>query len=247
MKVTADLPKNLCNLGGLSKYNSFISDHTYKLTMFVLSSIFLINSAIYESVIFLYDHLEEVGSKLLTPSSATNQRLMSPAMATKKAEKLAPQLPRGILQEDVRQVHGIQQPEHRHAEPGNGPVFRNGNTAPVFRNGNADSQVPTIMGMGGGGSTTSPQEPDNNRQAQSKNGCCISSSWESDNVRQAQSKQRGVITSPQESDNYRQAQSKQRGVTTSPQESDNHRQAQSKQKGATTDPQPEANGTKKAT
>merc|ERR1712030_306779 len=81
--------------------------------------------------------------------------------------------------------------------------------------------------MGGGRSTTSPQEPDNNRQAQSKNGCCISSSWESDNVRQAQSKQRGVITSPQESDNYR--------------------QAQSKQKGATTDPQPEANGTKKAT
>ena len=155
-------------------------------------------------------------------------------MATKKAEKLAPQLPRGMLQEDVRQVHGIQQPEHRHADA----VFEHDT--------DRRNQVPIIMGMGGG-STTSPQEPDNNRQAQSKNGCCISSSWESDNVRQAQSKQRGVITSPQESDNYRQAQSKQRGVTTSPQESDNHRQAQSKQKGATTDPQLEANGTKKAT
>ena len=172
----------------------------------------IINSVI-SIVSYFFMITREVGSKLLTPGSATNQRLMSPAMATKKAEKLAPQLPRGILQEDVRQVHGMQQlsvSEHRHAEA-------------VFEyHADRRNQVPIIMGMGGGRSTTSPQEPDNNRQAQSKNGCCISSSWESDNVRQAQSKQRGVITSPQESDNYRQAQSKQRGVTTSPQESDNH-------------------------
>ena len=216
--------------------------------------VYIINSVI-SIVSYFFMITREVGSKLLTPGSATNQRLMSPAMATKKAEKLAPQLPRGILQEDVRQVHGIQQPEHRHAE-----------AVVEYHADNRRNQVPVIMG-GGGRSTTSPQESDNNRQAQSKKWCCTTSSWESDNVRQAQSKQRGVITSPQESDNYRQAQSKQRGVTTSPQESDNHRQAQtkqrgvttspqesdnyrqaqSKQKGATTDPQPEANGTKKAT
>merc|ERR1711888_187940 len=87
---------------------------------------------------------------------------------------------------------GIQQPEHRQRDA----VFEHDT--------DRRNQVPIIMGMGGG-STTSPQEPDNNRQAQSKNGCCISSSWESDNVRQAQSKQRGVIRLPRESDNYRQA------------------------------------------
>ena len=143
----------------------------------------LINSAIYRSVIFLYDHLEEVGSKLLTPSSATNQRLMSPAMATKKAEKLAPQLPRGILsEEDVRQVHGIQQPGHRPGRAKSGGLFkigsdfRNGNTEPVFRNGNADSQILSwVWGEEDGCCITSPQEPDNYRQAQSKNGCRITS------------------------------------------------------------------------
>ena len=176
----------------------------------------------------------EVGSKLLTrtPGSATNQRLMSSAMATKIAEKLAvlPQSPVREKVEDVvieevaikpvhaahpiQQVPGTQQPEHRHAE--------------VVVEDHAASQGQVLLSMGGGGRcTTSPQESDNNRQAQSKQWCCT--------------------TSPQESDKHRQAQTKQRGVTTSPQESDNHRQAQSKQWGVTTDPQPEANGTKNAT
>ena len=54
MKVTADLPKYLCNLGGLSKYHSLISDHTVYFTYNVRrTSIFIINSAISKSVIFL--------------------------------------------------------------------------------------------------------------------------------------------------------------------------------------------------
>ena len=177
----------------------------------------IINSAIYESVIFLYDHLEEVGSKLLTPGSATNQRLMSPAMATKKAEKLAPQLLRGAVKEDmvIKEVAtGTRQPEHRHAD-----------VVVEYHADNRRNQVPISMG-GGGRSTTSPQESDNNRQAQSRKGCCTSSSRLPDNVRQVRTKQRCV--------------------TTGPQESENHRQAQPKHKGATTDPQLEANGTKKA-
>ena len=188
--------------------------------MFVVTSIYLINSAIYKSVIFLYDHLEEVGSKLLTPGSATNQRLMSPAMATKKAEKLAPQLLCGAVKDYVKDMvikevaTGTRQPEHRHAK--------------VVVEYHADNRRNQVPSMGGGGrSTTSPQESDNNRQAQSRKGCCTSSSRLPDNVRQVRTKQRCV--------------------TTGPQKSENHRQAQSKHKGATTDPQLEANGTKIAT
>ena len=161
----------------------------------------------------------EVGSKLLTPGSATNQRLMSPAMATKKAEKLAPQLRQHVLsfKEDmvIKEVAtGTRQPEHRHAL-----------LVVEYHADNRRNQVPISMG-GGGRSTTSPQESDNNRQAQSRKGCCTSSLRLPDNVRQVQSKQMGV--------------------TASPRKSDNNRQAQSKQKGATTDPQLEANDTKKA-
>ena len=54
----------------------------------------IINSAI-SKVSYFFMITREVGSKLLTPGSATNQRLMSSAMATKKAEKFAvlPQSP----------------------------------------------------------------------------------------------------------------------------------------------------------
>ena len=90
----------------------------------------------------------EVGSKLLTPGSATNQRLMSPALP---AEKLAPQSRCGAVKEDmvIKEVAtGTRQPEHRHAE--------------VVVEYHAVSQGKVLLSMGGGGRcTTSPQESDN--------------------------------------------------------------------------------------
>ena len=87
-----------------------------------------------------------------------------------------------VQQEKVvtQQVPDTQQPEHRHAE--------------VVVEDHAASQDQVLLSMGGGGRcTTSPQESDNNRQAQSKQWCCTTSPQESDKHRQAQTKQRVLL------------------------------------------------------
>ena len=181
------------------------------MSVFELVSI-LINSAIYRSVIFLYDHLQEVGSKLLGPGSAINQtmvikeivvispcqeRLTSPAMATKITEKLAPQLRQHVLSsmENVKNRVGA---EHMYKGEANNQWERKSNNQ-VWRDENPNGEQRTRIyesaicswGMGGGSTSNGPVFRNGNTAPVFRNGNTAQPAQqeEVDNHCQAQSKQ----------------------------------------------------------